>query len=74
MDNRIGRRENGKRIFPEADINGHVVNRNGATTMEFGGGFFCVLPRAGKMNEEAIAELRASLDPNAPPSDAKKGK
>ena len=72
MDNRIGRRENGKRIYPEVDINGQPVNRNGATTLELGGGFFCVLPRAGRLNEAVIDELRASLDPNAPPVPDKK--
>lgn len=74
MDKRIGVRKDGKRRFPELDVNGQPVERNGATVLPLGGGFFCVLPRVGKVDEAVVAELRASLDPNAPPSDATKKK
>ena len=74
LDKRIGRREDGKRVFPELDVNNQPVNRNGATVLPLGGGFFCVLPRAGKVNEAAIADLRKSLDPNAPPVEPDKKK
>lgn len=78
LDPRIGRHVGGRRVYPALNLNGQAYTRNGASTLSLGGGFFVVLPAFGKADEDALAELRALVSPNAPPVDAepvsKKGK